>query len=110
MALVSFSFDIRGLADEAEANSSDAVVAMSNSRGAQYAALLSHESQGLFAEFRSRSVLLRVSVLAVGPFSTVHFPKFPRVRDFVHKVYEAPRLAHGLFYVILVIASPARAR
>lgn len=36
---VSFSIDIRGLADEVEANSSDAVVAMGNSRGAQHAAL-----------------------------------------------------------------------
>ncbi len=38
-SLVSFSIDIRGLADEVEANSSDAVVAMGNSRGAQRAAL-----------------------------------------------------------------------
>lgn len=36
---VTFSFDIRGLADEIEANSFDAVVAMGNSRGAQHAAL-----------------------------------------------------------------------
>lgn len=38
-SLVSFSIDIRGLADEVEANSSDAVIAMGNSRGAQRAAL-----------------------------------------------------------------------
>lgn len=38
-SLVNFSYDIRGLADEVEANSSDAVVAMGNSRGAQRAAL-----------------------------------------------------------------------
>lgn len=38
-SLVSFSIDIRGLADEVEANSSDAVTAMGNSRGAQHAAL-----------------------------------------------------------------------
>lgn len=38
-SLVSFSIDIRGLADEVEANSSDAVIAMGNSRGAQRVAL-----------------------------------------------------------------------
>ena len=38
-SIVSFSIDVRGLADEVEANSSDAVVAMGNSRGRQHAAL-----------------------------------------------------------------------
>ncbi|TSI16836.1 hypothetical protein [Brevibacterium aurantiacum] len=37
--LVSFSLNVQGLADEVEANSTDAVVAMGNSRGAQHAAL-----------------------------------------------------------------------
>lgn len=38
-SLVSFSINVQGLADEVEANSSDAVIAMGNDRGAQRAAL-----------------------------------------------------------------------
>lgn len=38
-SLVDFSFDVRGLADRVEENSSDAIVAHGNRRGAQRAAL-----------------------------------------------------------------------